>query len=799
MEYWASSNSQMDGESSDDFFNSDQDYLNLEDCYDDGWCNDSQMNDHLFANFPSSSSFVDASNFVEQTNPPYNIMTGSYDNMFQQDDDSFFRENSVCRNVSEDENYNNILIPRSLTKPLSEKILKALTLFKDSSRDGVLAQLWVPYKQGDRHFLSTCDQPYLLDETLSGYRDVSRMFTFSAEVKTGFTSGLPGRVFSSKVPEWTSNVGYYNKEEYLRVEHAVNHHIRGSICIPVFEIDTDENSSCCAVLELVTRIEKPDFDQEMENVCAALQAVDLKSTSRPRFNPQCISKNQRAALAEITDVLRVICHAHNLPLALTWIPCSYNQGIGYEATQVQIKGCKPLGPNKRCILCIQVSACYVHDQDLKGFVLACEENYLEEGQGVAGKAFLSNHPFFFADVKSYDIYQYPLVHHARKFNLNSAVAIRLRSTFTGDEDYIIEFFLPNHISGTMEQQILLNNLAGTMQKVCKSLRTVSDTEMLGKKYLFNEMTILESCPVSYVQVNKEVLKRKMPKKRTSVEKNVSFSVLQKYFSGNLKDAAKSLGVCPTTLKRICRQQGISRWPSRKINKVNRSLKRIQTVLDSVQGVDSSMKLDPSTGELVSAQPIPTREPDTGKDFSMTPNFVFGVPSQNCDELPLAANEVDTFIIPDDLKELNQPTSSGMTDSSNGSGSTAQVSSSSTPSFGFGERQNNRIYSNIGGSKITVKATLKGDTVRFKFDPSVAGSVKLYQEIAMRFKLHVGSFELKYLDDEQEWVMLVDNSDLQECLEILDLVGTRTVKFLVRETNDIMGSSSSSNSLMVRDK
>jgi hypothetical protein len=78
------------------------------------------------------------------------------------------------------------------------------------------------------------------------------------------------------------------------------------------------------------------------------------------------------------------------------------------------------------------------------------------------------------DVNNYDISEYPLVHHARKFGLNAAVSIRLRSTYTGDDDYILELFLLVNMKGSAEQQLLLTNLLGTMQRICNSLRKLSD-------------------------------------------------------------------------------------------------------------------------------------------------------------------------------------------------------------------------------------------------------------------------------------------------------------------------------------
>jgi hypothetical protein len=61
---------------------------------------------------------------------------------------------------------------------------------------------------------------------------------------------------------------------------------------------------------------------------------------------------------------------------------------------------------------------------------------------------------------------------------------------------------------------------------------------------------------------------------------VTLEMLQQHFSKHLKQAAKDLGVGSTTLKRICRRYGITRWPRRSLKskqgKLQQALKSLYT-------------------------------------------------------------------------------------------------------------------------------------------------------------------------------------------------------------------------------
>ncbi|EOA15435.1 hypothetical protein CARUB_v10004076mg [Capsella rubella] len=805
---------------------------------------------------------------------------------------------------------------------IKERMTQALRYFKDSTEQHVLAQVWAPVRKNGRDLLTTLGQPFVLNPNGNGlnqYRMISLTYMFSVDSESDIELGLPGRVFRQKLPEWTPNVQYYSSKEFSRLDHALHYNVRGTLALPVFN---PSGQSCIGVVELIMTSEKIHYAPEVDKVCKALEAVNLKSSEiLDHQTTQICNESRQNALAEILEVLTVVCETHNLPLAQTWVPCQHGSVLANGGGLK--KNCTSFDGSCMGQICMSTTdmACYVVDAHVWGFRDACLEHHLQKGQGVAGRAFLNGGSCFCRDITKFCKTQYPLVHYALMFKLTTCFAISLQSSYTGDDSYILEFFLPSSITDDQEQDSLLGSILVTMKEHFQSLRVASgvdfgedddklsfeiiqalpDTKIHSKiesirvpfsgfksnateTRVIPQPVVQSSDPVNengnVATVNGVVKeKKKTEKKRGKTEKTISLDVLQQYFTGSLKDAAKSLGVCPTTMKRICRQHGISRWPSRKIKKVNRSITKLKRVIESVQGTDGGLDLTsmavssiPWTHGQPSAQPLNSPSgskppelpnannspnhwssdhsphepncspelPSNGHKRSRTVDESAGTPTSHgsCD-----GNQLDETKVPNQDPLFTVGESPGLLFPPYARDHDVSAASFSMPNRLLGSidhfrgmliedagsskdlrnlcstaafddkfpdsnwmnndnNSNNNIYAppkeeaianvtrGASGSEtrtITIKASYKEDIIRFRIS-SGSGIMELKDEVAKRLKLDAGTFDIKYLDDDNEWVLIACDADLQECLEIPRSSRTNIVRLLVHDVTTNLGSS-----------
>lgn len=333
------------------------------------------------------------------------------------------------------------------------------------------------------------------------------------------------------------------------------------------------------------------------------------------------------------------------------------------------------------------------------------------------------------------------------------------------------------------------------------------------------------------------------------------------------------------MKRICRQHGISRWPSRKINKVNRSLSKLKRVIESVQGGEGTFSLTslgtssiPVTVGSISwaaanlnginhqnspgcefqeekkevAIPNPPGADEhhnlgdrnaEGSNRSLTGSGSreesIGTPTSqgSCQGSPFLRNETspqtEPLVSPTDEQACQQPReinlSAGFTVPGNpvaapeepfrgmlieDAGSShdlrnlcpggeapvdehvAEFSWTKQPfpdKAAPADDHMGRFASRPEVKTITIKATYREDIIRFRLMMD-SGIVKLKEEVAKRLKLEVGTFDIKYLDDDHEWVLIACDADLQECIDVSRSSGGNIIRLLVHDIMANLGSS-----------
>ncbi|KAL7189694.1 hypothetical protein ACSBR1_039355 [Camellia fascicularis] len=206
-------------------------------------------------------------------------------------------------------------------------------VFNRSRIDTLLVQYWAPIITDGQVVLTTQNQPFALSKIykrLCRYRMISKHYEFYVDGETTEQQlGLPGRVFKHQLVESSPNVEYYSNKEYPQLEHALSCQIRAALALPVFE---PADHTCVGVLELLF-ITRDAFLIFFEEGCAydAFLGLDLKCLNLWE-HPFMEDKNEATLRDEILDVLKLVLDVHVLPLAQIWRTCRvcrslFNNGV----------------------------------------------------------------------------------------------------------------------------------------------------------------------------------------------------------------------------------------------------------------------------------------------------------------------------------------------------------------------------------------------------------------------------------------------------------------------------------------
>lgn len=592
-----------------------------------------------------------------------------------------------------------------------------------------------------------------------------------------------------------------------------------------------------------------------------LQAVNLRSSKILEHQSiQTYNEGRHAALSEILEILTVVCESQKLPLAQTWIPCQHGPVLAQHDGSKKSFSTSDGSCMGQVCMSTSDAAFYVVDARMWGFRDACSEHHLQKGQGVVGRAFAVKRHCFCSDITQFCKTEYPLVHYAQMFGLVSCLALYLRNSHSEDDVYVAEFFLPSDCKDPIRQYVLLESISTMVKQSFRSLKVITGAEVEGQPFEMVDMITHANHEIQHIQYtlpkivtlegldedenrtltengsissSANKINKATGRKRGKAERTISLEVLQQYFSGSLKDAAKSLGVCPTTMKRICRQHGISRWPSRKINKVNRSISQLKQVIKSVQVAEVALNLNPlvcpfpvapcpvplpvhpdkdsvardvglSTshcktleGDGAHLQP-PSEEPVGGHGHTSSSSRtsssegIMKTPvSQEQNDASLAheacgieqpfstnSKELVTMINPSEDQNpapLSSPTDVVVEPEHAAADMLAEDSASSKSA-----RNPPSASTAIPEPKtVIIKARYKDDVIRFRIATDAAIAA-LNEEIGKRLMLEVGAFDVKYLDDDHDWVKLSCDEDLQECLEISATSGASVIRLSVQD-------------------
>ncbi|KAL3529745.1 hypothetical protein ACH5RR_009067 [Cinchona calisaya] len=627
--------------------------------------------------------------------------------------------------------------------------------------------------------------------------------------------GPVGRVFRNGLPEFSPYVSCYSVQEFKLRDDVVSCGVCGYLALPVFEL---VGNQCVCVLELITIWDGDHgLTDAIGKVSEVLQAVGLRLSNMCSLINRQPNSQHEFALCEIEKGLKAVCDTHSIPFAQTWFTTTADNNI-------------------QTTMYTREKGSYMLSKKLLTFQKDCIQFCLKKGQGVVWRAFTSSASCFCKDVKQLNIDQYPLVLSARKVDLTGSFAICLQNKCTGNDVYVLEFFLPSNQARFRKPQTFLNSLLATVKQHFQSFKVACGEEpgtglpwnviKLDEDDTLDSSTICatnQSPPVLRLAQNQFVTLHDgrnysttkhddlvaVPNKE-GVLKTSEFKVLGNQSGQKLEDTELISHVTRPEQKHLYGKD-VTNQPSNK-RKADHSLSE-QDIRGSENHIAKSCQINQASFVLSLQEEITTPVADPVPQTKENESKIMIKASYKGDmikfELSLLARIID--FQNEVTKRLKlKPGSYEIKYQSDDNNCISLASDEELQNIMcnvISQKRNtvklvldpvrnesmpvqNGSLTNIKAtcageeneSLMTIKATYKGDMIKFQISPS-SGMKELKNEVTRRLKLSVESYEVKYQDVDNNWNFLSTDGDLQQYLSAMRLSEKLTVKLHLEPTKN----------------
>ncbi|KAJ9555724.1 hypothetical protein OSB04_010338 [Centaurea solstitialis] len=486
-----------------------------------------------------------------------------------------------------------------------------------------LIQFWAPVSGCGRQLLTTSDQPYALAtlyNDVGKYRLCCLKYRYSVDVMNNIgvleedvgiiSDGAAGRAFRNQTPELLPDLKVASPCPLVSPALAC-----GLSCCVMLPVFYPAQSCCIGVVECST-CSSVKFLQVFNQLNSALEKEGLKTFHARDHMPYKVHSlnleltnildmceyfmpmkqtipGLEHAKNEIDDALKIILHSHGLAYADVWIAYKDENHVSlssleYNQTKTVI-GIK-LTDYYSVILDEEVfkwTDYYLnfYDEDSEwrepqftDYDNACYRLPLKMGEGLIGKTFQNYEPYFLEDIVELSDDE-SLLKLVTSFFDCSWFVIYLRSTKTGDLDYLFEFFWRKG----QDNVILLESLLLSLERYLPSFKFESGVELGDEIDIIVDVSNSKISENRYIKIfkrNRRSLKRgrqskveecstpsKPRGKTTPIE--LSREQIESQFGQTQEKAAKKLKVHLSTLKRKCTKLGI-KWKGKDFVEENQS-------------------------------------------------------------------------------------------------------------------------------------------------------------------------------------------------------------------------------------